>query len=102
MRHNTRKTDIIGRFGGDEFVLIMPETRLNEALILLERLRRRARSITLPNGRRVTISLGLTEWDGSTLDTPERILKRADAALYEAKENGRNCVIPSRPAPSRV
>ncbi len=102
MQHSTRKTDIIGRFGGDEFVVVMPETRLNEALILLERLRRKTRCITLPSGRRVTISSGLAEWDGSTLDTSERILKRADSALYEAKQRGRNCVVPSRSVSSRI
>jgi diguanylate cyclase (GGDEF)-like protein len=95
MRHNVRLTDvIIARYGGDEFVLLMPETKLSGAKVLLERLRRHVKTISLPKVKSVTISCGLTEWDqGPPPDTTETILKRADDALYEAKRSGRNRVV---------
>jgi len=95
MRRNVRMTDvIIARYGGDEFVLLMPETKLSGAKVLLERLRRHVRTISLPKVKSVTISCGLAEWDeGPPPDTAETILKRADDALYEAKRSGRNRVV---------
>jgi diguanylate cyclase (GGDEF)-like protein len=110
MRNNLRMTDaIITRYGGDEFVILMLETRLTGAKVILERLRRYVNTITLPKVKSftitraksftiakvsaVTISCGLAEWDkGPPPDTAETILKRADEALYEAKNSGRNRV----------
>lgn len=102
MQQSVRKTDVIARFGGDEFVILMPETKLNDAVEMLERLRNEVRSISLPNIRSVTISCGVAEWDGSAADTAEIILKRADAALYEAKHAGRNRVMTSQPTKTKV
>jgi len=96
MHKNTRKTDVIARYGGDEFALLMPETKLNDAVELLDRLRTEAESISIPDISSVTISCGVTEWNGSPADTADLILKRADAALYEAKRAGRNQVMTSR------
>jgi len=95
MQHNIRTTDIIiARYGGDEFVLLMLETKLSGAKVLLERLRRHVKTISLPKVKLVTISCGLTEWnEGPPPDTAETILKRADDALYEAKHSGRNRVV---------
>ncbi|MHC4570761.1 MAG: diguanylate cyclase [Planctomycetota bacterium] len=94
MRINARMTDtIIARYGGDEFVLLMPETKLSDANILLERLRQQVKTISLPTIDSITISCGLAEWNGSPDDTAELILKRADNALYEAKRAGRNRIV---------
>jgi diguanylate cyclase (GGDEF)-like protein len=97
MRRNVRMTDvIIARYGGDEFVLLMLETKLSGAKVLLERLRRHVKTISLPEIKSVTVSCGLAEWDeGPPPDTAETILKRADDALYEAKRSGRNRVVTS-------
>jgi diguanylate cyclase (GGDEF)-like protein len=102
MRRNMRMTDvIIARYGGDEFVLLMPETKLSGAKVLLERLRRHVKTISLPEVKSVTVSCGLTEWDeGPPPDTAETISKRADDALYEAKRSGRNRVVTSYSAAS--
>lgn len=98
MLQNIRKTDIIiTRYGGDEFVLVMPETRLSGAKILLERLRRQVKTISLPKVRQVTVSCGVAEWSASDANNAEAVLKRADSALYEAKNKGRNRVIVSEP-----
>ncbi len=100
MRNNVRTTDvIIARYGGDEFVLLMLETKLSGAKVLLERLRRYVKTISLPEVKSVTVSCGLAEWDeGPPPDTAETVLKRADDALYEAKRSGRNRVVTSCPA----
>jgi diguanylate cyclase (GGDEF)-like protein len=90
-----RNVDLITRYGGDEFVLLMPETRLSGAKILINRLQERIRKISVPNVKSISVSCGLAEWDGSTNDTIEKIFARVDAALYEAKHNGRDCLVTS-------
>ena len=104
MRENVRMTDIIiARYGGDEFVLLMPETKLNEAKVLLERLRSQIEGISIPEVPSVTISCGVAEWAGSAVDTTAKsILRRADAAMYEAKNNGRNRVVASQAVTSTI
>jgi diguanylate cyclase (GGDEF)-like protein/PAS domain S-box-containing protein len=89
-----RAVDVLGRLGGEEFAAILPETGLEEALTVAERLRRAVADMGLaPNGEPlpVTISLGvvLGRGAGETLDD---LLKRADTALYRAKSAGRNRV----------
>jgi len=94
MTESVRTSDtVIIRYGGDEFVLVLPETTLNEATILLERLRRQVASVSIPRVGKITISCGVAEWAFSPNDTPEKILHRADTALYEAKEHGRNRIV---------
>jgi len=102
MRRNARANDTIARYGGDEFVMLLPETKLGDAAEMLERVRSQVEKLSLPNVRPITISCGLTEWTGSVTDTPENILKRADAALYEAKRKGRNRIAVSEPEKSPV
>jgi diguanylate cyclase (GGDEF)-like protein len=95
MRENVREADVvITRYGGDEFVILIPETKMDEARILLERLRERIGSISIPSIPKLSISCGLAQWNNCLPpDTPENLLCRADEALYEAKERGRNCVV---------
>lgn len=76
-----RETDRLARYGGEEFSVVLPDCEIDDALILVERLR----SVT-PEGE--TCSAGLAEWDGQ--ETPEGLVQRADAALYEAKRTGRD------------
>ena len=85
----TRAADTCGRVGGEEFVVIMPETGIEEAEVLLARLRETCRDRPLtPSGARLTFSAGLARFDYD--DTPEALLGRADAALYRAKRSGRD------------
>ena len=97
MLDNARLTDVVViRYGGDEFVLLMPETGLNEATVLLERLRRQIRQISIPKVPEITISCGVAEWSGQPQENAKGVLDRADGALYQAKNAGRNRVFPDR------
>lgn len=90
-----RQSDWVCRYGGEEFAFIFPETTLDEAGRLAERLRQGAvaNPIDLGDGRRVRTSLSLGLVDASMVTSLEAALRKADAALYEAKRQGRNRVI---------
>lgn len=93
LRINTRATDLPARYGGDEFVVILPEVGADGALVMLERFREAvASTLALPNGDAVTISCGLAPWEADLDQTPADLFSRTDNALYESKQKGRNCV----------
>jgi diguanylate cyclase (GGDEF)-like protein len=83
-----RPTDLLVRWGGEEFALALPDCALPQALEVIERLRS-----AVPDGQ--TVSAGVASWDGS--ESIETLMARADAALYEAKEAGRNRVVAAQP-----
>ncbi len=92
---STRKTDFIGRYGGEEIVILMPETSADEALAAAEKLRRKIEECGFHFREKkvtITVSCGISEYRQG--DTPESAFERADQALYEAKRSGRNrCVV---------
>ncbi len=85
-----RKEDTAARYGGEEFVLLLPNTALGAALELSERIRTRTESLRVPSGATITACFGVTQFTPE--DSPDSLLSRADAALYLAKEGGRNRV----------
>lgn len=94
-KEQLRETDIFARFGGEEFAILLPNTNLPQALQLAERLRAQLEAYSFlpenPQPPKVTISLGVSEF--LLLDDEiESIVRRADEALYAAKDAGRNCV----------
>jgi len=98
IRKSIRNIDLACRYGGEEFVIVMPETDMAVATMVAERLRRRVASepFAIQNGTRqlnATISIGIAGL-AATDDTAATILKRADQALYRAKRDGRNRVVP--------
>lgn len=93
MRQGIRTTDVLARYGGDEFVLLMPETMGASAIAVVERLRTLTGSALIEDDNPVTISCGVAVWSGDKADTSADVLRRADAALYEAKRTGRNRVV---------
>jgi diguanylate cyclase (GGDEF)-like protein len=89
-RAHIRAEDLVGRIGGEEFVCILSGIEGREARALANRLCRSIAQVTGRDGPAVTISIGLAMLREQ--DTAETLMCRADAALYEAKENGRNQV----------
>jgi diguanylate cyclase (GGDEF)-like protein len=90
-----RTSDFFGRFGGEEFVVILPETTLTEALDIAERLRRHIAEISfLSSGQFIslTVSIGVANFETSSANF-DYLLHKADQALYEAKHQGRNRVV---------
>ncbi|MBN9311412.1 PleD family two-component system response regulator [Devosia sp.] len=96
LRRNIRGVDLACRFGGEEFVILMPDTDLHQAQGVAERVRNAVaeKGFDAGSGRplNVTVSVGLALNDQHA-DTPESLLKRADVALYRAKREGRNRVV---------
>jgi diguanylate cyclase (GGDEF)-like protein len=91
-----RKTDFFGRFGGEEFVMVLTETPIEGAIITAERLRQRIENLSYPEidpTLKVTISIGIAEHVRKT--EAAATFKKADDALYRAKENGRNACMPA-------
>jgi len=90
-----RKTDIFGRLGGEEFGVVLIETDAQKGLVIAERLRSNLAKLKIKAGKKVihfTVSIGLATLKESDR-TIEKIMRRADKALYEAKSKGRNRVI---------
>ena len=83
---------MLGRYGGDEFVIIMPETKAEDAVTLLERIRTEVEKITVAENISMTISCGVAQSIPDNKDASSEIIRRADLALYAAKNAGRNCV----------
>jgi diguanylate cyclase (GGDEF)-like protein len=88
----TRSTDIVARFGGEEFAVILPETPAEDAMRAAEHIRAAIESSHAPDRPDVTISLGVSEHQLLDSDCTG-LIKRADHALYEAKQAGRNRVM---------
>ncbi|MEQ6886393.1 sensor domain-containing diguanylate cyclase [Salicola sp. Rm-C-2C1-2] len=92
INHCIRETDIVARMGGEEFAAILPDTGLDDALEVAQRIRETLATASLPCGT-VTISQGIAESRAN--DTETSLMSRADGALYEAKKAGRDRVKPS-------
>ncbi|HYU31263.1 MAG TPA: diguanylate cyclase [Thermoanaerobaculia bacterium] len=98
LRHGLRSTDILGRYGGEEFLAVLPQSDLDAALLAAERLRRglAENTVRVPSGAtvRVSASFGVATWDDSTVSA-DLLVSQADRRLYDAKAAGRNCVRPA-------
>jgi diguanylate cyclase len=97
LKKNTKGKDVAARFGGEEFIVLLPDTGIEGARVVAENIRGtiEGASIINPNNKqivsKVTISIGMTEFFEA--DDIESVIVRADKALYAAKENGRNQVV---------
>ncbi|MDQ1307849.1 MAG: two-component system, cell cycle response regulator [Actinomycetota bacterium] len=90
LRVSVRNSDTVGRWGGEEFLVILPSTDLDQAGAVAEKVRGRVADLKLPTVGQVTVSLGVAEYQAG--DTEQQLVARADIALYAAKEGGRNRV----------
>jgi diguanylate cyclase (GGDEF)-like protein len=94
-RKHMRTTDLLARFGGEEFCFLFPETTANNASLLAERLRTSIAAAGFEAEAQsfsVTVSIGISECMGEN-DSLEKLLARSDEALYQAKNTGRNRVV---------
>lgn len=87
---NIRKTDVIARWGGEEFALLLPETSIMIAANTAEKLRKETEKFDFPHVGHITVSFGVTQFIEG--DTEVSLINRADDALYKSKKNGRNRV----------
>ncbi len=94
IKNQTRDTDVCSRYGGDEFVILLPDTQAMQAVHIAERIREVISNIALldeaKNNMFSTVSVGIAEWDKGM--TGEMLTDNADKAMYYSKENGRNKV----------
>ncbi|GAB6053812.1 sensor domain-containing diguanylate cyclase [Magnetospira thiophila] len=93
MRETVREADVLCRWGGEEMIVLAHNCTLETAAILAEKIRQameRATLTQLPDGLPITVSAGVAEAHGS--DNMDSVIDRADAALYRAKQDGRNCI----------
>jgi diguanylate cyclase (GGDEF)-like protein len=91
LRDTSRDVDCAARYGGEEFVVLMPETEMAGAVEIAERIRTRLAGDAVI-GETLTISVGVAQFPADG-ETPEALLARADAALYQAKRDGRNRIV---------
>ena len=91
MKSTCRDTDVPCRYGGEEFLIILPNTDKDGAMILAERLRHEV-EITAVDGLHVTISIGVASYPNQEFKAYDKFIEAADKALYVGKEAGRNCV----------
>lgn len=95
LKASLRKHDIVARFGGEEFLVILPRTIMKDAVVIAERIRRSVETTPLSAGDEkihLTVSLGIAAIPAIWPDSKEEFTKCADTALYEAKNKGRNRV----------
>lgn len=95
LKEATRTVDCVARYGGEEFAALLPETGVDGALEVAERMRARVSSHPFAN-REVTVSVGVAEFPMDA-DAGAKLISVADKALYEAKRNGRNQVVRAKP-----
>jgi len=91
LNEQNRSEDVVARFGGEEFVVLLDQCEVSTAEDKAQNLRQKIEAL-IPDGVLVTVSTGVAEIDSDGEDFSS-LLKRADLALYQAKENGRNCVV---------
>ena len=90
-----RPIDLLGRVGGEEFCILLPQTSIESAKVVAERIRVSVEMSSVKSNDefiQYTISIGLTQWDIGNDETEDDILNRADSLLYEAKSSGRNII----------
>ncbi|WP_343186693.1 diguanylate cyclase [Anoxynatronum sibiricum] len=93
-----RETDVLARYGGEEFIIMLPNTDMAGACRVAEKIRKNVEALQIKHPysqihRVITVSFGVAAATPSRATTPEALVRRADQALYAAKQQGRNCVV---------
>ena len=92
IQQQTRKPVVACRYGGEEFAILLPNTRVEQARVLAERLVSKVKGLDL-YAMPLTISIGVSGFEGGNFDRPQELFEAADAALYRAKQAGRDRVV---------
>jgi diguanylate cyclase (GGDEF)-like protein len=95
LREEVRLVDYVGRWGGEEFIILLPKTKVEQAKGLAERLRSAVEVIQIESGRGLisrTVSIGIASAQSGKMDVDE-IIRQADEVMYRAKQDGGNCVV---------
>lgn len=104
LQASVREADIAGRYGGEEFVAVLPNTDLSDAMVVAERIRQRINALEMKDLKgdsfSITVSQGLANYEPG--DERSSLLSRADNALYAAKDNGRDRIETSEPVSSGI
>ncbi|MDD0813260.1 PAS-domain containing protein [Curvibacter sp. HBC28] len=87
-----RRTDLVARFGGEEFLILLPDTDASQATQLAESLREAIATMSVPGAPTLTASFGVTTLQPGASQSLAQLIERADMAVYRAKAEGRNCV----------
>jgi two-component system, cell cycle response regulator len=97
LRATAREIDRLGRYGGEEFMALLPETDIEDGAVFVERVRREVarHAFSIGDGQtiRMTLSAGVATYPHENVHTPEALVAQADAALYAAKSTGRNRIV---------
>jgi len=104
LREEARTADVVGRYGGEEFVIVLSNADAKGAALVAERIRKRVESsefLTVAGALRITLSLGVASYPRHGADV-ESLLQAADGALYSAKHLGRNRVVIAEPVKTPV
>jgi diguanylate cyclase (GGDEF)-like protein len=101
MRSGMRLSDVLVRWGGEEFLMVLPDTRFGDAVAIAERVRASS-AFTLPDGSRMTLSIGIAERMHDDVDDPDTLVDLADRRMYRAKQAGRNRCVSTGDAPHHV
>jgi diguanylate cyclase (GGDEF)-like protein len=94
LRQQARRNDLYCRYGGDEFIVVMPETIKSEAAVVADRIRKSIQDLTFLSGNSLvntTVSIGVASYP-QDVTSKQALVKAADDALYAAKEDGRNAL----------
>ncbi|MCE5251655.1 diguanylate cyclase [bacterium] len=95
LRETSRESDVLARYGGDEFVILLPQTNLKNACNMAERIRKKVYTNTFSiqgQNLKSTLTMGVSAVPQEDIDSPEDLFESADRALYEAKRSGKNRV----------
>jgi diguanylate cyclase (GGDEF)-like protein len=102
VRETIRREELFSRFGGEEFAIILPETKIEQALILAEKIRAIVENNEFEFESKkfnITVSIGVATTDGDPPTTIDQLIQQSDARLYMAKNSGKNKVVFQSPAP---
>ncbi|SFX19099.1 diguanylate cyclase [Marinospirillum alkaliphilum] len=96
LQHELRRDDLLGRYGGEEFLILLPDTQMNQAWQVAERLRLAVEAASYQHDElelKITTSLGIALYAVQDNISQDELINRADTALYQAKREGRNCCV---------